>query len=99
MTKGGATHKNVAIEIKGGTDKSNAHNRAGEAEKSHQKAKQDGFRDFWTLILLKGMDLAKLKRESPSTNEWFDVTQLLARDGEDWERFRDHLARVAGIPV
>jgi hypothetical protein len=29
----------VAIEIKGGTDKSNAHNRAGEAEKSHQKAK------------------------------------------------------------
>jgi hypothetical protein len=30
-----ARHK-VAIEIKGGSDRSNAHNRAGEAEKSHQ---------------------------------------------------------------
>lgn len=43
--------KKVAIEIKGGTDRSNAHNRAGEAEKSHQKAKNDlGFIDFWTII-------------------------------------------------
>lgn len=32
----------VAIEIKGGTDRSNAHNRAGEAEKSHQNAKGAG---------------------------------------------------------
>jgi XcyI restriction endonuclease len=30
----------LAIEIKGGTDISNAHNRAGEAEKSHRKAKK-----------------------------------------------------------
>ncbi len=32
----------LAIEIKGGTDVSNAHNRAGEAEKSHRKAKKTG---------------------------------------------------------
>jgi len=38
--------KLVSIEIKGGTDYSNAHNRLGEAEKSHQKAKQDGFLNF-----------------------------------------------------
>ena len=36
------THHRVAIEVKGGTDVSNAHNRAGEAEKSHQKAKKSG---------------------------------------------------------
>lgn len=31
----GVLHKKVAIEIKGGADLSNVHNRAGEAEKSH----------------------------------------------------------------
>jgi hypothetical protein len=51
----GNLRNKVAIEIKGGTDKSNAHNRAGEAEKSHQKAKREGFRDFWTIITKKGL--------------------------------------------
>jgi hypothetical protein len=32
----------VAVEIKGGKDYSNIHNRIGEAEKSHQKAKKEG---------------------------------------------------------
>jgi hypothetical protein len=95
---GGETHKIVAIEIKGGSDKSNAHNRAGEAEKSHQKAKLDGFRSFWTLIALTGMDQAKLKKESPTTNEWFDVSQILARTGPHWDRFREHLTQAVGIP-
>src|SRR5688572_19758329 len=36
---GARLQNKVAIEIKGGTDRSNAHNRAGEAEKSHQKAR------------------------------------------------------------
>lgn len=95
----GILHKKLALEIKGGTDKSNAHNRAGEADKSHQKAKKEGFKDFWTLIALRGLNLAKLKVESPTTNEWFDVADVLAREGEDWARFREHLANVVGIPV
>ena len=33
----------LAIEVKGGTDVSNIHNRLGEAEKSHQKARSEGF--------------------------------------------------------
>jgi hypothetical protein len=39
----------VSIEIKGGTDISNIHNRIGEAEKSHQKAKARGFLNFGRL--------------------------------------------------
>lgn len=97
MAAGGVPHKNVAIEIKGGTDRSNAHNRAGEAEKSHQKAKHDGFRNFWTLISLKGMKLEKLKKESPTTNEWFDIAEVLARSGRDWDRFQEHIAQAVGI--
>jgi hypothetical protein len=92
-------HNKVAIEIKGGTDRSNAHNRAGEAEKSHRKAKDQRFHDFWTIIAKKGLSLDTLKRESPTTNLWFDVSQVLAREGEDWDQFRRRLAVAVGIPV
>jgi hypothetical protein len=89
----------LAIEIKGGTDVSNAHNRAGEAEKSHRKAKKLDFRDYWTIISLAGVDLAMLQQESPTTNSWFDVAQILARQGDDWIEFRSRFAGAAGIPL
>ncbi len=92
-------HSKVAIEVKGGTDVSNAHNRAGEAEKSHLKAKQKGFRDFWTIISKTGLKMSKLKQESQTTTEWFDVTELLERKGRDWEEFRQRLAGAVGIPL
>ncbi len=95
----GKLRNKVAIEIKGGTDISNAHNRAGEAEKSHRKAKQQGFRDFWTLISKSGLSMDKLMQESPTTNSWFDVAQVLARDGDDWMDFRSRFAGEAGIPL
>jgi hypothetical protein len=95
----GKLQNKVAIEIKGGTDRSNAHNRAGEAEKSHQKAKSEGFRDFWTIIATKGLDTKKLKQESPTTNSWFDAAQVLGREGEDWNEFRNRLAGQVGIPL
>jgi hypothetical protein len=95
----GKLRNKVAIEIKGGTDVSNAHNRAGEAEKSHQKAKKQGFRDFWTLISKSGLSMDKLRQESPTTNSWFDVAQVLAREGEDWKDFRSRFAGEAGIPL
>jgi len=93
------THSKVAIEIKGGTDVSNAHNRAGEAEKSHLKAKQKGFKDFWTVISKTGLEMSKLRQESQTTTEWFDVTELLARSGRDWEDFRQRIAGAVGVPV
>ena len=95
----GGVHKILAIEVKGGTDVSNAHNRAGEAEKSHLKAKQAGFAEFWTVISKKGVSVTKLKSESQTTNHWFDIAEVLARKGTDYEAFKDRLARVVGIPV
>jgi hypothetical protein len=89
----------VAIEIKGGTDRSNVHNRAGEAEKSHQKARNEGYREFWTVIATKGVDISKLREESPTTDSWFDASQVLARAGPDFEEFRSRIAGVAGIPL
>jgi hypothetical protein len=46
----GSYRNRIAIEVKGGTDFSNIHNRLGEAEKSHQKAKGEGFTQFWTVV-------------------------------------------------
>jgi hypothetical protein len=89
----------LAIEIKGGTDVSNAHNRAGEAEKSHRKAKKQDFRDYWTIISLAGVDPSTLQQESPTTNSWFDVAQVLAREGNDWREFKSRFAGAVGIPL
>ena len=89
----------IAIEVKGGTDVSNAHNRAGEAEKSHQKAKKMGFAECWTIISKKGLEPHKLAAESPTTNRWYDIAEVLARKGEDWDDFRQRLAGACGIPV
>ncbi len=95
----GRIHHRVAIEVKGGTDVSNAHNRAGEAEKSHQKAKKFGFPEFWTIISKKGLELFKLQAESPTTNHWFDVAEVLSPSGSDWDAFPQRLAGASGIPL
>ena len=89
----------LAIEIKGGTDVSNAHNRAGETEKSHRKAKKQDYRDYWTIISLAGVDPNMLQQESPTTNSWFDVAQVLAREGNYWKEFRSRFAGAVGIPL
>ena len=96
---GGRLHQRVAIEVKGGTDISNAHNRAGEAEKSHQKSKRIGFPEFWTIISKQGLDVSRLREESPTTNHWFDISEVLAGKGDDWENFLARTATAIGIPI
>ncbi|MDR6688978.1 hypothetical protein J2Y41_004578 [Arthrobacter sp. 1088] len=93
----GTAHTKVAIEIKGGTDQSNAHNRAGEAEKSHQKARLGNAGDFWTIISIAGMDLNVLKQESPTTRQWFDVTEVQKREGAGWGELASAVMIAIGI--
>lgn len=88
----------VAIEIKGGTDRSNVHNRAGEAEKSHQKVRTSA-RDFWTVISLRDTSVDGLSRESPTTRQWFDVTEVIERSGQTWHDFRAQLSVALGIAL
>jgi hypothetical protein len=61
----GALRQLIAIEVKGGRDFSNIHNRVGEAEKSHQKARLAGFNECWTIVNVDRTDLDQAKRESP----------------------------------
>ncbi|MCY3603177.1 MAG: XcyI family restriction endonuclease [Chloroflexi bacterium] len=88
----------LAIEIKGGTDVSNIHNRIGEAEKSHQKAQAEGFREFWTIINAPiSHDVAR--RDSPTTQEFFQLGAIKDPTTSDWVRFRDQLTSRLGIPA
>jgi hypothetical protein len=87
----------AAIEIKGGADYANLHNRVGEAEKSHQKARADGAQDCWTVIDLSRADMARLKQESPTTREWLDLNQVLDQNGTGWTRLTTLTISAMGI--
>ena len=81
----------LAIEIKGGADVSNIHNRLGEAEKSHQKALEQDFTGFWTIVNAP-VDDEMAKRESPTTQEFFQLRAIIDPGNPEWVRFRDELA-------
>ena len=86
----------VSIEIKGGTDASNIHNRLGEAEKSHQKAKQRGFFEFWTLLRV-NIDYDYAKNESPTTSHFFHIDRIKDPLSTEGQRFRSLIISMVGI--
>ncbi len=87
----------VAIEIKGGADKSNIWNRLGEAEKSHQSAKRRGFVEFWTIYNVPALDLKKAHEKSPTTNRFYSLIKLSSPDSAEFSEFRDRLVSMVGI--
>lgn len=94
---GGNDFLRAAIEIKGGSDYANIHNRAGEAEKSHQKAKARGAGAFWTIIACAKAEMKMLESESPTTQQWFDIEHVRAGDGSDWTKLVNHVHIAMGI--
>lgn len=88
----------VSIEIKGGSDKSNIHNRIGEAEKSHQKAKNQGFFEFWTIVRV-DVDINEAKRESPTTSHFFHLNHIGNRAHKEHKIFKEKLASLLGIRI
>jgi hypothetical protein len=87
---------NTSIEIKGGTDVSNVHNRIGEAEKSHLKAKAEGFTRFWTIVRAK-IDPTMAKRQSPTTTEFFSLDEIQNKAHSGHKRFKALLHQAIGI--
>lgn len=86
----------VSIEIKGGSDQSNIHNRLGEAEKSHIKAKQKGFYDFWTITRV-DIHETIAREETPTTTKIFNLERLLDDSSEEYVRFREILQSVLSL--
>ena len=88
----------VAIEVKSGTDVSNIHNRIGEAEKSHQKARQSGFTECWTVVNVSRLDMVKARSESPTTNRFYSLTALALRTGDEYDDFKRRVLSLTAIP-
>lgn len=87
----------IAIEVKAGVDVSNIHNRIGEAEKSHRKAKADGYVERWTVINVERVDMAALRRESPSTDRFYHLSQIDSGAGAEYQDFYNRIVSLTGI--
>lgn len=87
----------IAIEVKGGSDFSNIHNRIGEAEKSHRKAKDAGYVECWTVVNVDRIDMEMAHRESPTTNRFYRISDIVAATGQDYQDFRDRVISLTGI--
>lgn len=89
----------VAIEVKGGEDFSNIHNRIGEAEKSHQKAKANKYVECWTVVNVDRIDMEMAAQESPSTSRFYRISSLAQAEGDEYQEFRDLVVAMTGIPT
>jgi XcyI restriction endonuclease len=87
----------VAIEVKAGLDFSNIHNRIGEAEKSHQKAKADGYVERWTVVNVDRIDMEMARRESPSTDRFYRMSQIDQGAGVEYQDFYNRVLSLTGI--
>ena len=93
------SHRNIiAVEVKGGTDFSNIHNRIGEAEQSHQKARRPGYTECWTIVNVHKLDETKARRESPSTDRFFRLSEIIQTSTTEYADFRNRVVAVTGIP-
>jgi hypothetical protein len=97
LLQDGSFRNRIAIEIKGGTDFSNIHNRLGEAEKSHQKAKGDGFTQFWTVINVSDISPSIWRQETPTTNELFYLEKITDVRTTEHSKFKEYLISELGI--
>ncbi len=95
-TSKNATRLILSIEIKGGGDKSNIHNRLDEAEKSHLKAKQAGCAELWTMIRVP-LDDQSARRRSPTTTRFFNLERVLQSNTVEHKEFRSALVMHLGL--
>jgi hypothetical protein len=96
MSKGSVRNV-IAIEVKGGTDFSNIHNRVGEAEKSHQKARASGYVECWTVVNVNRIDLDMARKESPTTNRFYRLSTLKSGTGDEYQDFKNRITALTGI--
>jgi len=88
----------LSIEVKGGSDASNIHNRLGEAEKSHLKAKKFGCTELWTIVRV-DVPTEVAQRASPTTTSFFHLDKISNRRSREYREFRQALASRLGITM
>jgi hypothetical protein len=97
MAAGAGSLKRVAIEVKGGRDISNIHNRLGEANKSHEKARVEGFPECWTVVNVDRMDIKAARVASPATNHFYRFSELLDQNSAAYKDFAGRIEGLTGV--
>ena len=87
----------VAIEVKAGTDVSNIHNRIGEAEKSHLKAKARKFAQCWTVVNVARLDPEIAAQQSPTTNLFFKFSEVTNKASLEHVNFCASIVALTGV--
>jgi hypothetical protein len=88
----------VAIEIKGGRDASNVYNRIGEADKSHESARDSGFHHLWTIVRVAfNRDTLKLKYPHLRTTQFFNLDLLNDNTSQEYQLFRDLFCSLISV--
>ena len=72
-------------------------NRLGEAEKSHQSAKQRGFVEFWTIYNVPSLNLTTAREKSPTTTRFYSLINLSLPTTAEFADFRDRLVSLVWI--
>jgi hypothetical protein len=93
----GSYSEKIAIEVKAGEDFSNIHNRIGEAEKSHGKARKRGYVECWTVVNVDRIDMDMARAESPSTNRFFRLSAIVSGNGDEYTDFRNRIILLTGV--
>ena len=93
----GSYRELIAVEVKAGSDFSNIHNRIGEAEKSHQKARSSGYVECWTVVNVDKIDITMAHKESPSTNRFYRIWDIVKGSGAEYQDFRNRIISLTGI--
>lgn len=96
-SSGHAPRPLVAIEVKAGTDASNIHNRIGEAEKSHLKAKARKFTECWTIVNVANLDPVVVAQQSPTTHRFFTLSELMEATSQARADFISSIVALTGI--
>jgi len=88
----------VAIEIKGGGDASNVFNRIGEAEKSHESARESGFHHLWTIVRAAfNKERLKIKYPNLRTTQFYNLNNLNDNTSQEYQRFNDLFCSLISI--
>jgi XcyI restriction endonuclease len=87
----------VDIEVKAVTDASNIHNRIGEAEKSHLKAKARKFMEYETIVNMAKLDPVVVAQQSPTTYRFFTPSELMETASQARADFISSIVALTGI--
>ncbi|HJW90421.1 MAG TPA: XcyI family restriction endonuclease, partial [Anaerolineales bacterium] len=71
--------------------------RLGEAEKSHQNAREQGFKQFWTMVNVSRLNIDIARRESPTTTAFFIIDRIVDKQSDEHAVFKELLLSELGL--